>query len=62
MITGPPGVGKSEFTIWIAGRVPLALPDIFVEKVLLQSIDCETVVIATAFAVAILSVTVLVSF
>ena len=20
MITGPPGVGKSEFTIWIAGR------------------------------------------
>ncbi len=22
MITGPPGVGKSEFTIWIAGRCP----------------------------------------
>ena len=20
MITGPPGVGKSEFTVWIAGR------------------------------------------
>ena len=32
MITGPPGVGKSEFTIWIAGPLLLCAFDINIEQ------------------------------